>query len=432
MKKIAYDIRKITTQFLAEILLVFNYPEKALAVVKGSLKLMPDDPYLLGILHKIYRYTYDWEGFRSVYKTAEELWPKSALIKFNFGSSLFNDCRYEEAFPYFEFCVHNWPQNDDIHLANIFARLGICYTYLGQWKNAEDTLQKASEMNFRDLDAFYGMFLLYKGTCRGNLIPDLLDKKIEETSFLYPLYYWKANYTYHLLYKPEEALKWYQLAIAHFSFSVNRQICFYMFSKYSVTYHFTLKNYIDALLECGHKEKAWWVVHWYNFKDLGPENDRTLTLVYYYIKTGELSRAEKLIRRKCRNKIDPDCWAMLALVQKKQGKLDEALITINDAIRLIPFDPDYLDILGSIQIEKEDWKAATETYKQVTRMEPFASDWLEKLGGCYFETGNLTQARITYERVLELDPMNSTAMKKLIPIRSSLDQTGSDSKGHLV
>jgi tetratricopeptide (TPR) repeat protein len=422
MKQIFYDIRKFATQFLVEILLVLNYPEKAIALVKRSLKLMPDDPYLERTLLKIYKVTYDWEEICSLFNTIEESEPNNAIIKFNFGSLLFVFCRYEEAIPYYEFCVHNWPQNDDIYLANAFARLGICYTYLGQWKNAEDTLQKANEMNFRDLDAFYGMFLLYKGTCRGNLIPEYLDKKIEETSFLYPLYYWKANYIHHLSYKPEEALKWYQMAVTRYNFIVDKNFRFYLCRKFSVTFHYIIKNYIDALIECGYKEKAWWVAHWYSMKDLGPENDRTLTLVYYYIQTGELTRAEKLIRRKCRNKIDPDCWAMLALVQKIQGKLEEALNTINDAIRLIPFDPIYWDILGSIQMEKKDWKAATKTYEEVTRMEPFSSDWLEKLGRCFLETGNLPQARVTYERILILDPLDASARVELENISSQLSQ----------
>jgi tetratricopeptide (TPR) repeat protein len=422
------NIRKKTTQLLAKAFLALNLPEKAIALAKNALNASPGDLDFLQVLQKGYDLKRDFDNFVGVFNTFIDLMPDNFWVRRRLGDTYFRIYKYEEALTYFLDCLQNWSKGENTFgatnydFANTHAGLGLCYLYLGQWEQAEKALKLAIEISPWDLDACYGTLLLYQGTGRVTKIPEFLDLKIQEYPTLYPLYYWKADYIQYISYQPEEALKWYQSAISRYNMKAEQYVSNFVVAGRHVSFVGIRKAYINALIECGLKEKARRVVFLYNFKDRGHFNGRFLTLIYFYIQTGKLTRAENEFSRRWWKKIDPLDKYILADIQAKQGRFDEALKTIKD-FRFLPGYSHILEILGSIYMSRKNWEEATKTFLRLTQMEPFETDWLEELGHCYVETGNLELARITYERVLSMDPMDAVAWGDLGEIYSSLGLT---------
>ena len=408
-------IRKLIVYAQVKVYLALGSPEKAIKLLEHGLNKWPGDPSLLSNLQRIFRSNRDWNGYFKVYHIAEENYPTDLSIKWNFGAALLEFSKYEEALPYFKYCIENWSQSDNpLGLANIHARLGICYAYLFQWNLAEEELQTAQKTAPWDLDMCFGMLLLYQGTNQIDKISNFLDEKIKNYPHLYPLYYWKADYLHNTIYKPQEALRWYRSALNRYSNKKNKYYeTHYLFGLITTNYHEILEEYIKTLLECGKEEEALGFIRWDYLKKLGTSNHNKFPYINCYILLNEIKRAEKMLHGIPKKNRSAEYWTCIAMIEMKQNKLADALNSVNQALTMDQEQNYARDILGKIQINNKDWEAAAYAYSSLAKVDPFSAEWLGNLGHCYFEMGNLEKASAIYERVVPISPYNAEAWVNL-------------------
>ena len=113
---------------------------------------------------------------------------------------------------------------------------------------------------------------------------------------------------------------------------------------------------------------------------------------------------------------NPDNWfahSALSSALKAQGRLDEALSHIREAIRLFPGHPQLLYNLANTQLALGRTGAAIESYRQVLAIEPDHPKANNNLAVAYQQTGELARAIQHYQKQLAVTPMDARAHANL-------------------
>jgi len=318
-----------------------NY-NKADSQIRIALDKWSDDRKLLLIAIKMYHDLQDWDRFYELYEQMEKFYPNNIQYKLGFGSALLSSYRYEDALRQLIFCVENWDRDisNSESLANTYARLAICYGYLGKWDLLEATLQKAERIVTWDLDISYGYLLLYAGTNSFERIEGVIDKQIEKHPDVHALYYWKALYTQYYLHDIQGSIRWYESALKRINYFKQRSDRWYQFfssQQYAGPRHI-VKRSIEACLESNNPNKALWLIYISKLGILYSGIDVRILRIYFDILKKSLDTAEKKCRRMLKKNLSVstkvEYWILLALAQVKQGKLDDGLSSVNKALGL--------------------------------------------------------------------------------------------------
>ena len=393
-----------------------NY-DKAGSQIKIALDKWSDDRKPLWIAMKMYHDLQDWDTFYELYEQMERFYPNNIQYKLGFGSALLSSHRYEDALRQLLFCVENW--NLDISnsksLGNTYARLAICYGYLGEWDLLEATLQKAERIVTWDLDISYGYLLLYAGTNSSERIGGFIDKQIEKHPDGHALYYWKALYTQYYLHDIQGSIRWYESALKRINYFRQRSDRWYQFfsSQQYAGPWYILKRSVEACVQSNNPNKALWLIYISKLRILYSGIDVRILRIYFDIMKNSLDAAEEKCRRMLKKNLSVstkvEYWLLLALVQVKQGKLDNGLSSAKQALGLNSEKLEAWDILGTIQLQREAWQSAIETYQKMIKMNRFDFRCWKNLGMCYINIGDISSAKSSYEQAIQLNPFEADA-----------------------
>lgn len=95
----------------------------------------------------------------------------------------------------------------------------------------------------------------------------------------------------------------------------------------------------------------------------------------------------------------PGIYYSLSEVYFRLSKAGEALIEINNALRIKPDDQNYLELLANIYIAKKDFNKAAETYEKIIALDSNYTYGLYSLARLYQELNMPAKAIVIYEKI---------------------------------
>jgi tetratricopeptide (TPR) repeat protein len=104
--------------------------------------------------------------------------------------------------------------------------------------------------------------------------------------------------------------------------------------------------------------------------------------------------------------VRPNCpkgYTNLGTLYREQGRMDEAVETLRNAIYLIPEGADLWNALGAAVGEMSDWPSATTFYREALRLNPNVGRFWHNLGYAMLHTGPLDEAVSCFQKALSFD-----------------------------
>jgi YaiO family outer membrane protein len=122
-------------------------------------------------------------------------------------------------------------------------------------------------------------------------------------------------------------------------------------------------------------------------------------------KSGDFARAEQFYAEATRLAPEnADAWHMLGLVQGYQGRLDDSLVTLSDALVLEPTDTDIILSIARVKTWADRLTEADRHINDVLTAQPQRQDaWILRGRIAYFRM-DYTQALTALDRAMELGP----------------------------
>lgn len=389
---------------------------KAEALIKSALSTFSQDSELLDLAQDVFAESQNWDELYRLHMQVESMYPDNLNLKLYLGSVLFLSYRYSEAVARFKYCIENWNLGDQYveRLANTYARLSISYVYLGQWDLAQSTLNKATERGIWDPDIAYAHVLITLEKNGPTEVLKYLDQNIVQHPRLHTLYLGKALYAEHFLHDPDTARIWYIKALNKInSFQFGREYKKHYLSTggYAIAWYI-LKGAIGTCVQT-HKIRQAYLIIWLAKLLIWDSGiDTGIFATYINVMKGSLTSAEKTCRAMLRKNLSRfsrvEYLSLLAHVQSKQGRLKEAIVTMEQALTLNSQSLENWVALGSIRLQNMDWTSAAKTYEKVLEMNPFDFKSWGNLGACYIGIGDLDAARKTYEKTVKLNPSEAS------------------------
>ena len=128
---------------------------------------------------------------------------------------------------------------------------------------------------------------------------------------------------------------------------------------------------------------------------------------------GEIDAAEQRCRAALREARLPGFLHLLGMCQLARGCNQEAIATIQEALRMLPTEPLLFHDLGRAYSGVGDWLKAAQAYVKAIEVDPLRAANYLYLGPIYEQVGDLDSAERAYRRALELDPKLATAAASL-------------------
>jgi tetratricopeptide (TPR) repeat protein len=242
-------------------------------------------------------------------------------------------------------------------------------------------------------------------------VQSYLDEQIHRSPRAYVPNFWKALYTQYYLHEPLNALSYYQVALDNIS-RYKKRLAFYFVTRRYADVETLLHQTIEAYITANKPQNALWLIYKTRLKVWG-DIDLQAMLIYFNICTGNLEIAQKkclaALNRKPYRGNAADYWMLLGLAQLKQGKLDDSLHSINQALEFDSELDEARNILGSLQMQKKDWASAVQTYQKILFINPFDFKSWKNKGDCHFQIGELDLAKESYEKAVSLNPFEADA-----------------------
>ncbi|MBN2534930.1 MAG: tetratricopeptide repeat protein [Spirochaetales bacterium] len=141
------------------------------------------------------------------------------------------------------------------------------------------------------------------------------------------------------------------------------------------------------------------------------------------MKIGEYNLAGDLLNKIISTKQDfflP--YMLLGNVYERTGKIDKALQSYKQSIRLKPDNVEAYNNLGITYKRIKKYKEALAFLKRALLLDPHRADIHYNLGNVYKETGNLEQAIKQYEKSIETDPLFVPAYNNLGIVLETLEK----------
>jgi Flp pilus assembly protein TadD len=117
---------------------------------------------------------------------------------------------------------------------------------------------------------------------------------------------------------------------------------------------------------------------------------------------GEFVEAERHFRAALEEVPNAQTYTGLGIVLSHQGRVDEAIANLNDAIEADPKQPTAYDQLGTIMVEQGRFEEAASNYRHLIRARPNAAAH-QKLGEVLMKLGRADEARMEMTMAKSLD-----------------------------
>ena len=143
--------------------------------------------------------------------------------------------------------------------------------------------------------------------------------------------------------------------------------------------------------------------------DIYAQNETDLlSLSFDYIEQNKLDSAEIILKTVLKNNPDdplnPFLLNNLGTIQRKMGKLDEALVSYNAALSQHPSHPVFLESRASLFIEMGHAQNAIIDYSNLLNNNPNNEEALYQRGLLYLQIKNTEYAEADFRKMLELNP----------------------------
>jgi len=140
-----------------------------------------------------------------------------------------------------------------------------------------------------------------------------------------------------------------------------------------------------------------------------------LYLAFDYIELNRLDSAEIALKTFLRNEPDnplnPYLLNNLGTIQRRSGKLDEALISYSAALGTQPTNPVFLESRASLFAEMGKAQNALIDYSAILNDNPNNEEALYQRGLLYLQIKNTDLAETDFRRMLEINPMGLYARR---------------------
>src|SRR6266446_4538366 len=98
----------------------------------------------------------------------------------------------------------------------------------------------------------------------------------------------------------------------------------------------------------------------------------------------------------------PDAWFILGVACQFQGKLDEAVASYEQALRLKPDFAVVHSNLGAIHAARARWEDAIASFRSALELEPNFADACNNLGIAFINQGMRADAAAAFQRAIAL------------------------------
>jgi tetratricopeptide (TPR) repeat protein len=101
----------------------------------------------------------------------------------------------------------------------------------------------------------------------------------------------------------------------------------------------------------------------------------------------------------------PHCskgYTNLGTLYREQGRMDEAVDILRNAIYMIPAGPDLWNALGAAIGEMSDWASAMTFYREALRLDPGVARYWHNLGYALLHTGPMDEAVACFDKALAI------------------------------
>lgn len=99
----------------------------------------------------------------------------------------------------------------------------------------------------------------------------------------------------------------------------------------------------------------------------------------------------------------PKGYTNLGTLYREQGRMDEAVEILRNAIFVMPEGADLWNALGAAIGEMSDWSNATTFYREALRLDPSVGRYWHNLGYALLHTGPMDEAVDCFDRALTMD-----------------------------
>lgn len=399
-------------------LLFFGRKRNAISRLEKARQEWPEDYDLLLFTLHLHQNEENWEEYLKLYAQFERFHTDELLFNRNFGSTLLDFGHYEEAASRLRYCIENWNLDAryEFEQNSTLAKLAVCYINLGILDSAAATIEKISETKHWNADAIYARFLFKVATNQSEAIPDFLDEQIKKYPWLPCLYYWKGQYVHDYLRNSQSAYQLFKTALERTNyFKIRNEALGNGFGGefYANTFSM-LQSAVTSYMQFN--KTITYPILWLTFltklKTLDKFINLSTTRIYIMIEGNALTKAERTCQKALKRPTDKratDYWALLALAQKKLGKLDEGAASARQAVTLNYYNDEAWNVLGDIQILQQDWVSAIHTHKEIIKANPYDFRALKKLGICHINTNDLAAAQLSFEKVVQINPTEADA-----------------------
>lgn len=133
---------------------------------------------------------------------------------------------------------------------------------------------------------------------------------------------------------------------------------------------------------------------------------------FYFFEKGEIDQMEKILREDLDNASSLNLLGYFLL--EKNQKIDEAILLIEKALKLQPYDGSYLDSLGWGYYKKGEYKKAYEILKRAIFLEPYNGIILSHIGDVCLKLEKYEEALLRYKQALSFqEPDMPNVLEKM-------------------
>ncbi len=145
----------------------------------------------------------------------------------------------------------------------------------------------------------------------------------------------------------------------------------------------------------------------------------------FYQEKGELSEAEKLLRRGIEMEPDnPELHFELGVLNEKQDRSDEAIEQMKKVLKLDPEHADALNFLGYTYADKGILlDKAEELIKKALQKKPESGYIIDSLGWVYYKKGMFEEAAVYIKKAASLIPDDPVVLEHLGDVNAKLGNT---------
>jgi tetratricopeptide (TPR) repeat protein len=129
---------------------------------------------------------------------------------------------------------------------------------------------------------------------------------------------------------------------------------------------------------------------------------------YDYVDKNELPAAEECLKAAMRlepaNRYNYALLTNLGTIQRRQGHLDEALLSYTAALYQQPKNEMILENRAALYTEMGDMELAMMDYQSLLMVNPLNEEAMYQRGLLYIQSGNFILAEADFERIMEINP----------------------------